>query len=499
MSESIQHFGSPARGVRRAIGFFAAVLALTLGLSIRLSTLQAPFGSVIFGSHAVWRAHTASFRVAAFTSDDSELLALPQVLAQLRDERGIQAQSAATGSPAAMMLLPVPADLEEYAWLDVWVTHGHSTDFVSVPLHAVNLPGLPDAHIAPATDELQPRPAPVIDAEIRVYPHAGHVVGGLQNTIWGRLMRGNKPWQAHLESTTLAQRVDSDALGLFHWRYRPTLKNDIHWVATDAHGVTADLILPLQIQPTQLLLNTPTAPWVNPHAPLQVDVTALPFRDPVALDLWAGDCLLSSVALKINHGYATATLPIPQDSIGLLRLSAFRMLLAPRDNAISVWLWPTDPNLALQVLSGLPGDDPILLEAQQTEPNLRAPLIALALSRLQANVPGSPLLKNSVQDRKAAFDEELAAARRALHLFFASTMLAGLALATSWAALHQRDLKRSVKKVMQDGFDAGEDIDPLEAAQVSRVSHRLNLFLTLVALVLAVYGLLALLAKMRWA
>lgn len=494
------------RAIPGTIAVFALVLALTIGVSIRISTLQPPFGTLVFGSHVLWRAHTASFRIATMDAQQEAMLPQPHAVVRLRDHRGVRSEAAAVGERFATVLLAVPADIDAYPWLEVVATRPEGIEVVTVPVHVADVPGPLDGVLvdAPALTHANG------SVSVQLYPNNGHVVGGLDNEVRGRLTRQGVPWQTHVRvpgagiAGIAGIDTASDAAGLFTWHYRPLPGAGLQLQLGDQGAIT--MPLSLDVQATQLLLRTEPMAWLAPGTALTARLDALPFRDPVLLDLWVGNTLLLGLAGQLTGGHGRVALSVPSDWQGLVAVTAYRSLLAPQDNASTHVVWAGTlaeaPMAARHALAAVPGSAAVLAVVDASPADARVPLLELALSRVVPRAAGAPLLVSTVVARRLAFDQERDAMRQTLHLFFASTMLGGLALATGWAVTHQRRLRRNFGAVMHAGVAAGEDLDPavgVVAARLARVSNVMNLVCIIAALILAGYGVLALLARMRWA
>jgi hypothetical protein len=484
------------RTVDLAVGAFGLLLLVAIFMAIGLSLVQAPFGSVIFGSTTVWRGHTAAFRAIALDADGFTQRPVDRARFAWRDDRGPREPVEAGVGEVAEVTLAVPDDLDGFAWLDVTLQRGTDEDTVRMPVRVLETPGTPAGVLVPWEAELDPK-VPLRPSEVSAaaYPLARVLVDGLENDVALQVRRGGRPWQGPVRVEPPGVDAAADAAGWLRVRYRPPAGNRALRISLGADPNLATT-LPLQPKATQLRLDVSPGPIALDSEPLRAHVQALPFRDSVYIDLWVGQALVAATSAPLEQGARDVTLPLPKGYRGFVQVVAYRNLQAARDTQLAAlrWVQPAgDRSQAdaalLAALAALPGGG-----ARQA-----ADLPAeVAVSRFVPDFDGMPVIAATGEERQAAFDRERARLQGQIQHYFLATLALGAVAVTVWLTRHQVRTRRAVGAVVREALEARESMDPTFLRDVGRIGHVYNLILALAALFLASYGIFAVIGKMRW-
>ena len=481
---------------------FALVLLIAIGVALHLSTLRPPNGAVVLGSAQVWRGHTACFRAAAVDGDGQPLRSASAISFALRDERGQRTETAAVAAPFAEVNLAVPRDLAVDAWLDVTVAHANG-ELEEIPLgvQAVDAPGPLRGVVAPWWSQISSRWISRLrqqPLQVALYPASGALVGGLSNRVLGRITQNGQPWAAHVEQSALQLSADADALGLFSFSWRPAPQAaPLKFMVGRAPALGTEL--PIESVPRQMQLRVHPAAVAAPNDIVEIHVDALPFRDAIQLDLWAGDLLIWGDSAAAERGQRDARMLLPTGYTGWILVTASRNPLAPQDTLSSALRWVGSEADGAAALIDRGGEEPLLGVLAAATPAARSVLLPAALSRFVPESGALPVLAHTAAARTAAFEAQQAASRAQVHTFMAAVVTLGLLIAGLYVLQHVRRVRRQVQQVVDDGMAAGEEtLDPHLGRRVTRVENGAYLLLTLASLALASYGMITLLGKMRW-
>jgi hypothetical protein len=322
--------------------------------------------------------------------------------------------------------------------------------------------------------------------------------------VVGVLTRDGSPLAARIRSAAFDVDTESAADGTFRFVYTPT--PNPKGLALDLElpgGASETLQIPVATSSSGLLLEVEESRFLDPGGEATLRVRALPFRDPVHLDVWAGGALLVTSSGYTEEGTREAVFFVPEGAFGFVRADAYRNLAADPGSVSTLLMWASNSKEeqatteALDALDALDGGDPILEAARAASGEARARLTGLALSRFVPIERGAPMLRSTLAQRRDAVASRTDAMRGAVNTLFVLTVALGLALAVGWVVRHQLRVRRAMRGVVEEGVAAGE-LDAEGTGRLARVSHLYDLAMALAAVLLAVYGIYLLLVHVRW-
>jgi hypothetical protein len=322
--------------------------------------------------------------------------------------------------------------------------------------------------------------------------------------VSARVTRDGQPVQTELHTDALGVHTESDAHGILQFPFSPTPQaDDISFTVGSAAGETLDV--PLQVETSGLLLEVTPRGFVRPGGDVRLDVSTLPFSDPVVhVDLWVGDALLVASSKPVQNRHLELELGLPAAARGWVRVEVYRNLGADAAVRSSQLLWASNKPApeaaadALTALDSLPGGDSMIAVAGAASGEARVELTRMAMSRFIPDTTGLPMLASTLESRRATVSERKSAARAGVHTLFVLTLVAGLGLALGWVIRHQIQVRRNMRAVMDEGIAAGEAIDAEGIERLARISHLYDLFLALFTVGMIAYGILVLLLRIRW-
>lgn len=504
-AELEERFDREQRRARLALSGFGAVLLATMIASMHLSTLELSFGTMMFGSSQLWRGERAHFRLMAVDPQAAlRPVTIEDASLTLKDAERSFGPYRFTGRLASLSF-PVPDELSDTVTARVSVATEYGIETFEQTLTTVDTPAAMQGRIVSHRELLESRGRPPLNAPttVRLYPSSGVFVDGLVNRIYGAAQLDGNRGPTVVSSQTSGFRAETDADGLFIAEIRPQARpTGERFVVGEAPGFSQDLYL--RTESRQLVASTEPAALANPGDTVQIAVETLPVREAIFADLWVGDALVAGISIPPGPSPLHAELVIPLNARGLVRIDVFRRLLTPDASFSSVPLWVSrnTPEASveelLDALEKRPGDDWAIGAASDTQSQSRRQLAVMALSRFESRRVGSPLLRNTVDEREHALSERKRRLRGRVNLLFIATFALGIALSAAWALRHHLKIKRDVNAVVDEGLAAGEDLDEAAMRKLIRVQSRLDFVLVIAALIFAGYAILTLLTSIRW-
>jgi hypothetical protein len=385
------------RSSQTVLGLFAAAILAAMVYQVTAAHLRPPTSTRLYGADAVWRGHTAAFRILCVDTDGVTPCAHPHLRAGFVDAAhralGLQVDADAAG----LVRLPVPAALPDAAFVAVCSQDGNRTpvDYLWVPVRGRDRPTIRGpSHGLPLA-------ASTADIAVALYPDTGVLVGGLPASGVGVLSAAGRPWATGLHAPAEGPwRVDAatDARGTFSWHAQPSAQ-PAPWQLQLA-GRADVLRIAAHPQPRQMTL-TAAGPgvWAGGQQ-LSLQLSTLPFRGPLQLDTWAGDCLVAGE--QVQAGSVPVTLPTGYT--GPVQMTAYRQAPLSETTFASVTRWvyaagtaPETAQAQARVWLGLQG------EADTAPAHAAGPSLAAHLNMVVPMPAGIPLRVDSHAARQAAF------------------------------------------------------------------------------------------------
>jgi len=385
-------------------------LALLALVAVRVSRLEATFGTLVFGSAALWRGHTAVLRLAVrAVPSDKPIEEAVHARVLLRDGAGVRAEAAGKGIGFVDLRLEIPADLDAYPFLDIEAgpAQGADVDRFTLPAHSAETPGPLAGTLESSTAVLDPDARHEASLyRLEVFPSGGKLGMGFTNDVAMRLTRAGEPVTGALTCDEPPLQATANAAGIWRLAVRP-MPGHAAWRCR-VQATHTSITTTLRLHPQQVMLTARPSIFVTPSEPLALVMSSLPLREPIYLDVWVGDALVDSTSYAAG-GERPITLTLPPDSRGFVRLDAYRSTAPAGRGSMSLLLWastqapgdaPGDAaDDALTAMAKLPGDEPLLWQARRAPSEVRHELAGLVMSRYAPPGAGMPLVRDSLPDR----------------------------------------------------------------------------------------------------
>ncbi|MDP7039265.1 MAG: hypothetical protein QGI45_08910 [Myxococcota bacterium] len=488
-----------------SVAAFCTIMLLCIVASIHLSTAELSFGTQVYGSHQVLAGQNAGFRVMIVNTHNLRPLAFDHAKLQLKAKKDVLFKQAYKNQEVANIHIPIPADAPTELTLEFDIEASGNSDHFTIPLKVMKKPGPLEMTLlkSPSAQSKSQKDAAMDQIAIHLYPETGKIVSAFKNRLRIYVTKNGQPWRTKLEIPLLEKSVSTDEQGFATLIYKPMAHLKKLTFAYTLDHKPQTLKVPIQVEALQMQVDFKGRRIIPPGQTQEISISKLPFSTPLHLDLWLGNALVQVASYRQRRGPIELNMEIPELIHQPIRWQFFRNLMAPQGSDLNYVQWLSHhtgtkgQEAALNFLQDLPGDD-ILLKNSPTHTSAMLETRHQALmGRLQPYHPGTPLLHSSTAGRKTELEAWRNNLRQIVHrIFLISALLGGLLLIISlWR--HHRTTQAQMKAALDEGFLAGEAVDP-------RLSHtypkdrKLDLLMAMIAIFSLIYAIYILLTHIQW-
>ncbi|MBJ80649.1 MAG: hypothetical protein CMH60_04955 [Myxococcales bacterium] len=471
-------------------------MLLCIVASIHLSTAELSFGTQVYGSNKVVAGQQAAFRLMIVNTANLRSLAFDHAEVKLKDKKDILFKRAFKYQEIANIHVPIPKTSSAELTLEFYIeTDGNSDEF-SIPLKVRSEPGPIESALikSPFTKSKKIKGTTI---EVRLYPDTGKIVSAFKNHLRLYMTKDGQPLATKIEIKPLGREITTNEDGFAHFAYKPMAHlKELTFVYT-LENMPLTLKIPIHVEALQMQVDFKKSRFVRPGDTQAITIEKLPFSSPLHLDLWLGDTLVQAASYEQPRGPIELNIEVPDWAGQPLRWQFFRNLMAPQGTDLNYTQWLSHSSgeegaeQSQAFLNKVPGAETITLPPTVPERH------QTFLSRLQPYHSGTPLLHSSVSGRQADLDAWRTNLRQIVHRIFMLCAILGALLLVISLWRHHRRTQIQMKSALDEGFLAGEAVDPRLTHNYPK-DRKVDLLMALVAIFSLIYAIYILLTHIQW-